>query len=61
MPGFGITGSGKQLRPSPDRIMVCKFRNMVECDIMDYRAGMCKTCGWNPLVEAARKKKMEEQ
>ena len=33
----------------------CKFRTGVECGLYGER---CKTCGWNPVVEADRIKEI---
>lgn len=38
----------------------CKFRGTgIECPKSDFRRGLCESCGWNPLVEAERKKEVE--
>lgn len=34
----------------------CKYRGKhVECPKSDFKRNLCEYCGWNPIIEAARK------
>lgn len=40
----------------------CKYRGFnVECPYGDAKAGVCKSCGWNPVVEMKRIEKAKKQ
>jgi hypothetical protein len=53
-----LINSAGRLKKQNDTIP-CKFRGEhIECPRPDFRAGFCKYCGWNPLVEADRKAKV---
>lgn len=37
----------------------CKYRGTgIECPKSEFHRNICGTCGWNPLVEATRKKEI---
>ena len=56
-----VYASGHLRKPISSDTVPCKFRGTgVECPKGDFEAGVCGTCGWNPIVEAERIKRLKK-